>query len=135
MERENVLWLTGLEYDVMTCASESWGILPYLIEHRRPDGEWPSTSEAAVAVLSFVDRGWVEVHRLEPATFEDGRSGAKYSEPIDHSAVATLLTDADTWNDPTGDDWFGEFTLSQTPDWSAFRAGRTYSPMPSWTTR
>lgn len=134
VERDDTVWLTGLEYDVMTCARESWGILAYLIEHKRPDGGWPSNAEAAAAVLSFVERGWVEVHRLESWTSPDGRPGTTYGDPIDHAELPLLLANADTWDDPTSEAWIGELTLSQTPAWWAFLAGRPYGPLATWTT-
>jgi len=127
------LWLTGLEYDVLTCARESWGILPYLVEHKRPDGEWPSHEEVVTAVLALVERGWVEVHRLEPWTSPDGESGAQYGEPIEHVDLPAILADPDVWDAPDGD-WIGTLTLSRTPEWSVFQAGRRYGPLPTWRT-
>ena len=134
MERDDTLWLTGLEYDVLTCARETWGILPYLVEHKRPDGEWPSAAEATAAVLSMVERGWVVLHRLEPWTSPDGQHGTQYGDPIDPAALPSLLADPDTWDDPADERWIGELTLSLTREWSSSRAGRPYGPLPTWTT-
>lgn len=131
MEHDRTLWLTGLEYDVLICAGETGGILPYLVEHRRPDGEWPSEAEVITTVLSMIDRGWVKAHRLEPWTFPDGREGLHYSDPIDDAQLPSILADPDTWDDPT--DWIGEVTLSPTPEWELFQAGRRYAPLATWT--
>lgn len=133
MEHDETLWLTGLDYDVAICAMEGWGILPYLVEHKRPDGEWPSNGEMAAAVQSAVDRGWVEVHRLEPWTSPDGREGAQYGDPIDPAELPSILADPDTWDEPATEEWTGELTLSQTPVWSSFLAGRRYAPLATWT--
>lgn len=107
MERDDKLWLTGLEYDVLICAVESWGILPYLVEHRHPDGEWTSP---------------------------DGQRGAQYGDPIDHAELPSIFADPDTWDELTDGEWIGELTLSLTPEWSSFLAGRHYAPLPTWTT-
>lgn len=133
MDHEETLWLTGLEYDVLICAQESWGILPYLVEHKRPDGEWPTAAEVAAAVQTMVDQGWIEVHRLEPWTSPDGRQGAQYSNPIDRADVPSLLADPDTWDDAE-EGWIGELTLAKTPAWSSYQAGRTIKPLATWTT-
>ncbi|MEY9929983.1 hypothetical protein ABH926_004625 [Catenulispora sp. GP43] len=135
MEQDRTLWLTGLEYDVQICAMETSGILPYLVEHRRPDGEWPSNAEVIAAVQSAVDRGWVKVHRLEPWTFPDGREGLHCSDPIDDAELPSILADPDTWDDPPGTDWIGEVALSPTPKWELFLAGRRYAPLATWTRR
>jgi len=132
---DDTVWLTGLDYDVLTCARESWGILPYLVEHKRPDGQWPSKAEVTAAVLLAVERGWVEVHRLDPWTSPEGKSGAQYSDPIAHSEVPALLADSDVWDEPEGDDaWIGEVTLSRAPGWSVFLAGRKVAILPGWKT-
>lgn len=133
MEPDDTLWLTGLEYDVLICAMEGWGILPYLVEHKRPDGEWPSDAEVAAAVLSMVDRGWIEVHRLQPWTSPDGRRGTQYGDPIDHAELPSIIADPDAWDDPADAGWIGELTLSRTPEWSSFQAGRRYAPLATWT--
>jgi len=133
VEQDDTLWLTGLDYDVMICAMESWGILPYLVEHRRPDGEWPSNAEVVAAVLSILERGWVEVHRLEPWTSPEGRQGAQYGDPVDHSELPSILADPDTWDDPPSGEWFGELTLSQTTEFRAFLGDRCYAPLATWT--
>lgn len=134
MNREETLWLTGLEYDVLICGQESWGILPYLVEHKRPDGERPTTAEVAAAVQAMVDQGWLEVHRLEPWTSPAGEQGAQYSDPIDPADVPSLLADPDTWDEPSAEGWIGELTLAKTPAWSSYLAGRCAKPLATWTT-
>lgn len=108
--------LTPVEHDFMVCAMEAWGILPYACEARDDSGAWISYEVQVAVVLSLVDRGWVDVCRIEPWTDADGRSGATYGPPIDRAALPALLADPDTWDDPK-ESWIGELTLQETEAW------------------
>ena len=55
--------MTEVEHELMVCAMEAWGILPYACSGSGSD---VPISELAAVVLSLVDQGLVEVHRLEP---------------------------------------------------------------------
>jgi hypothetical protein len=106
--------LTKVEHDLMVCAMEAWGILPYACPGVGSD---VPISEPAEAVLSLVDRGLVGVHRLEAWTAPDGRAGATYGARLDRDELPTLLADPDTWDDPADVSWIGEVTLGRTPAW------------------
>lgn len=68
-------------------------------------------------MLTLVDRGCVEVRRLEPWTAPDGRAGAIYGAVIGHAELPAVLADPDTWDDPEDVSWVGEVTLSQVGAW------------------
>ena len=106
--------LTEVEHDLMVCAMEAWGILPYACPGVGSD---VSISELADAVLSLVDRGLVGVHRLEPWTAPDGRAGATYGARLDRDELPALLADPGTWDDPADVSWIGEVALGKTAAW------------------
>lgn len=111
--------LTEIEHRLMVSATETWGILPYACSDAdsgasESESESESVSELAAAVLSLVDRGMVEVRRLEPWTAPDGRPGVAYGVPLDHDELPVLLADPDTWDDPTDESWVGEVALTRT---------------------
>lgn len=101
----------------MVCAMEAWGILPYACTVTDENGDPVPDQEVAAVVLALVDRGWIEVHRLEPWTAPDGREGAMYGAAIGCAELPALLADPDTWDDPEGASWVGEVTLSQVDGW------------------
>ena len=115
--------MTEVEHDLMVCAMEAWGILPYACA----GGSDASTSELAGAVLSLVDRGLVGVHRLEPWTAPDGRAGATYGAVISRDELPALLADPDTWDDPAVVSWVGEVTLGRTAAWDQPRDDGAFS--------
>jgi len=119
--------LTEVEHDLMVCAMEAWGILPYACSGVGAD---VSTSELAAAVLSLVDRGLVGVHRLEPWAAPGGCAGATYGAALDREELVAVLADPETWDDPADASWIGEVTLGRTAAWeppcdesSAYNAG------------
>lgn len=99
----------------MICAYEAWGILAYAEADLDPADDEPA--DLPSAVLSLVDRGWVQVHRLEPWTSPDGDEGATYSPPIAREDIPAILADPATWDDPKDPGWFGAVTLSVTDAW------------------
>ena len=105
--------MTEIEDDLIVCAMEAWGILPYACSSGVP------ISELAETVLSLVDRGLVGVHRLEPRTAPDGRVGVTYGGRLDRDELPALLADPDTWDDPADVSWIGEVTLGRTAAWGA----------------
>lgn len=105
--------LTEIEHDLMVCAMEAWGMLPYACSSEVP------IPELADAVLSLVDRGLVGVHRVEPWTAPDGSEGATYGARLDRDELPALLADPDTWDDPVDGSWIGEVTLGRTAAWVA----------------
>jgi hypothetical protein len=109
--------LTRIEDELMVCAMEAWGILPYACKATDEKGDPVSDRDVAAAVLALVDRGWVEVRRLEPWTAPDGREGAMYGAVIGRAELPAVLADPDTWDDPEGVSWVGEVTLSQVEGW------------------
>ena len=94
------------------CAVKVWGILPYA---RKPDenGCTVSDADAAAAVLKLVDRGWIEVCRLEPRTSSTGAEGVMYGPALPRADLDELLTDPATWAKPIGS-WVGALALSET---------------------
>ncbi|MEV6050650.1 hypothetical protein [Streptomyces sp. NPDC052107] len=101
--------LTPVEEDLMVSAMESWGILAYAA-----DGDPVGLAEA---VLCLVDRGWVQVHRIEPWTAPDGEEGAAYGEPLPRADLPAILRSPATWDDPEHPHWYGAVTLSVTDAW------------------
>lgn len=113
--------LTDIEEQLMVCAMEAWGILPYARPVPSGSGVPVSTQEMAAAVLALVERGWVEVHLLEPWTAPDGRQGAMYGAAIGRAELPAVLADPDTWDDPESASWVGEVTLSsRVQGWRTF---------------
>lgn len=110
--------MTKVEYDLMVCAMEAWGILPYACSGLDDAGNPVADADLAVAVLALVDRGLVEVRRIEPWTAPDGRAGAMYGAPVDRGDLPALLADPDTWDDPGDASWIGEVALARTKAWA-----------------
>jgi hypothetical protein len=106
--------LTEVERDLMICAIEAWGILAYAT-HDEDEGGNPI--DVPGIVLSLVDRGWVQLHRIEPWTAPDGEAGATYGPPIPRAEIPAVLEDPATWDDPEDPRWIGVVTLSPTEAW------------------
>ncbi|MEU8002219.1 hypothetical protein AB0B66_13735 [Catellatospora sp. NPDC049111] len=104
--------LPEFEQDLLVCATEAWGILPYATDQHRGIGD-PRAEAAAAArmVLELVDRGWITVHRIVP---DAAGVGAAYGPAITQQLDA-LLADPDTWDDPDGVSWNGELAVALTP--------------------
>ncbi|MGW0633370.1 hypothetical protein [Streptomyces sp. NPDC002758] len=115
------LWdgLAWVEQDLLVCAQEAWGILPYACSGPDDRGEPASDEDIAAALLGLVDRGWVEVCRLEPWTSPNGESGIQYGPPIPREVLERLLRLPETWDDPVDQSWVGALTLSRTERWYA----------------
>ncbi|WP_377272103.1 hypothetical protein [Peterkaempfera sp. SMS 1(5)a] len=117
--------LSPVEHDLMICAIEAWGVLPYAAGDEDEDG---NPIDLPGVVLSLVDRGWVQLHRLEAWTSPDGQEGATYGPPILRSEIPTILEDPATWDDPEDPGWIGAVTLSTTEAWRELsRQGRAAS--------
>ena len=93
----------------MICALESSGLLAY----QSDEDEDGSPIDLPRAVQSLVDRGWVNVCRIEPWTAPVGRQGTTHGAPIDLADVPRVLSDPATWEEP-GDRWYGAVTLTPT---------------------
>jgi hypothetical protein len=105
--------LTPVEYDLMICAIEAWGVLPYACSRHDVTDE-----QIAEVVLTLVDRGWAHVHRIEEQTAADGSHFFDYSPPIPRDQLDSLLADRSTWGDPIEDGYPGAITLSVTQAWT-----------------
>jgi len=114
----NDVWatVTSVEHALLICAQETWGILAY-VEGDIEDGEDYEQADLVRGVLSLVDRGWVQVHRIEPWTAPDGRPGVDYGPPIPRTEISSVLEDPATWDDPQDPRWLGAVTLSLTDAW------------------
>lgn len=105
--------LSRIEHDLMICAMESWGILPHACDVD-DSGHVVSAIEVAAKVLDLVDRGWIDVHRLEPWTSPDGVNGATYGLAIPRAELDELLANVETWAEPSSSSWIGAVTLAET---------------------
>lgn len=114
--------LSQIEYDLIICAMEASGILPNSWSASE-DSEAPVPSDVVAAVLSLVDRGWVEVRRFEPWTAPDGSEGETHGEPIARDEIPAVLADPDTWDEPDVRSWAGEVTLTLTEAWKRAATG------------
>lgn len=104
--------LPQFERDLLVCAIEAWGILPYASgEYTGIDDPHGDAQAAARIVLDLVSRGWITVHRI--VSHPDGK-GATYGPAITDQ-LHGLLADPDTWDDPSDTSWYGEFTVALTP--------------------
>lgn len=107
--------LSKIEHDLMICAIEGWGILPYACDVD-DSGRAVSDADVAAMVLELVDRGWVEIHRLVPWTSPTGAEGVTYGPAVLRADLDELLLDPASWAEPSGS-WVGALTLSrQTSD-------------------
>jgi len=105
--------LPKLERDMLICAREASGILPYAVQHDTEIDPSDRDVAAARTVLTLVDRGWVTVHRLIPDP--DGYYGFVYGPAIARVDLDGLLADPDTWDDPSDHEhWYGELALDMT---------------------
>lgn len=98
----------------MICASEVWGILPYAEADLDEDDD---PAGLPGALLGLVDRGWVQVHRLEAGASPAGQRATAYGPPIPRSELPAVLRDPATWDDPADGNWIGAVTLSATDAW------------------
>jgi hypothetical protein len=99
--------VSDIEDELLVCATEAWGILPYASES-------DDTAAVARTVLDLVDRGRVTVHRIEQVTEPDGTTSSTYGPPLPRADLPALLAATDTWDDPEHHTWAGELTLSRT---------------------
>jgi hypothetical protein len=104
--------LPKIERDMLVCAMESTGILPYAVQHDTEIDSGERAAASARAVLTLVDRGWVTVHRLIPDP--DGHHGIVYGPAIARADLEDLLAGADIWDDPSDERWHGELTVGLT---------------------
>ncbi|MET7542893.1 hypothetical protein [Streptomyces sp. NPDC005507] len=117
--------LTSVEHELMICASEAWGILAYATNGKDEDGH---LVDLPCVVLGLVDRGWVQVHRLEPWTAPNGEEGATHGPPIPRAEIPEVLQDPATWDDPEEPSWIGTVTLSVTETWRVLNRQKTKLP-------
>lgn len=115
----------------MIGGGEAWGILAYATSEEDQHG---NPLDLPGIVLDLVDRGWVQVHRLEPWTGPDSQDGMTYGPPIPRSELPTVLGDPATWADPEDPRWTGAVTLSFTEAWRELnRQGRADRPLTATT--
>ncbi|MCF6525016.1 hypothetical protein [Streptomyces sp. JJ36] len=78
------------------------------------DDRCRSICELAWTLLALVDRGWIEVRRLEPWTSPSGESGYQPGAVVPRELLPAVLGDAGAWEYPDGDCWVGALTLVPT---------------------
>jgi hypothetical protein len=117
----DALWdgLNPVERGLMVCAHEAWGILPYACAGAGDEGGPPPDEVVAAALLGLVDRGWVDVRRLERTAAPDGEPGVQYGPPVPREVLERLLQLPETWDDPVDPSWAGALAVSRTERWAA----------------
>ena len=71
-------------------------------------------SELAGILLSLIDRGWIEVHRIAPWTSPSGGNGLQPGELVPREQLPAILEEAANWEYPEDGDWIGALTLVET---------------------
>lgn len=70
--------------------------------------------ELAGILLTLIDRGWIEVHRVAPWTSPSGQQGLQPGEPVPRDQLPAVLEDAANWEYPDHGNWIGAVTLVET---------------------
>ncbi len=84
-----------------------WGDLDE-VDQSRP------VNELAGILLTLIDRGWIEVHRLAPWTSRSGKKGFQPGESVPRDQLPAILEDAANWEYPEDGNWMGTLTLVET---------------------
>jgi hypothetical protein len=104
-QAEKAFMVSSFEHDILPGV---WGDLPESLQ-RVP------LSEVAAILLSLVDRGWIEVHRIAPWTAPDGQVGYQPGDLVPHDQLSAVLADTQEWEYPADPpSWVGALTLVET---------------------
>jgi hypothetical protein len=106
-----------MEQDLMVCAQEAWGILPYACTSTDDHGEPASDEDIAAALLGLVDRGWSRSAGWNPGLRRT--ANPVLSSPTSRELIERLLRLPETWDDPVDQSWVGVVALSRTERWHA----------------
>ncbi|MDX2680466.1 hypothetical protein [Streptomyces soliscabiei] len=109
------------EWDALTKVEEAFMVNSYEIDIL--PGMWGDlddtdqsrpVGELAGILLTLIDRGWIEVHRVVPWTSPSGENGFQPGEPIPRDQLPGILEDAANWEYPNDGDWSGALSLVET---------------------
>jgi hypothetical protein len=103
-QAEKAFMVNGFEIDILPGV---WGDLPESLQA-------VPLSEVAAILLSLVDRGWIEVHRVAPWTAPDGRMGFQPGDLVPRDQLPAVLADPREWEYPEDSSWVGALTLEET---------------------
>ncbi|GLY87731.1 hypothetical protein [Actinoallomurus iriomotensis] len=104
-QAEKAFMINGSEHDILPGV---WGDLP-------ASTRAAPLSEVAAILLSLVDRGWLEVRRVEPWTAPDGRVGSGPGDLVPREQLPVVLADPREWEYPADPSrWAGALTLVET---------------------
>ncbi|MET8748113.1 hypothetical protein [Streptomyces sp. NPDC004728] len=101
---EEAFMVNSYEIDVLAGV---WGDLD------DADQFWP-VKELAGALLTLIDRGWIEVRRVAPWTSPPGERGLQPGELVPCVQLPAVLEDAANWEYPDDGNWIGAVTLVET---------------------
>jgi len=115
MSKEQEHWdaLTKAEHAFMLNACES-DILPGVWADLEDADYYRPVSELAGILLGLIDRGWVEVRRIEPWPRPSGGEGLQPGELVPRAQLPAILGEPANWEYRADGEWTGALTLVET---------------------
>ncbi|MFI6730471.1 hypothetical protein NRF20_44795 [Streptomyces sp. R-74717] len=109
------------EWDTLTKSEEAFlansneiDILPGVWGDLDEADQSRPVNELAGILLALIDRGRIEVRRLEPWTSPAGENGFQPGELVPRDQLPVIVDDAATWEYPEDGNWIGALTLVAT---------------------